>query len=103
MILKCKNYSIPYTALQWNWNFAEVYNFTDHKVNWREKLDGLLVIHLDDTRFPDGVEINLGDYIVKDFEGIIGIYSEDEFNKIFEEIEDDEFKELYKELYNMMR
>lgn len=84
--MKCYSKIITYDYIQWNWNFVEVNKFCNGKINWREKLEGKLILY---GKTPyDNQEICLGDYLVKDDNGNIKIYNEETFNKLFD-IEED--------------
>ena len=92
MIEKCvyKPDNNQYECLQWNWNFVEVYEFTEHKAYWREKLEGLLVLHNNENDYP-GTQIELGDYIVRFITNdtiLYLVYNEEKFNELFEILED---------------
>ena len=84
---KCKTKVIKYEYIQWNWNMGEVVNFCQNNtVNWREKLDGKIIIYGHYSQLNQTV--CLGDYIVRDSVGNVKVYTEEEFNKLFDILED---------------
>lgn len=87
--MKCKTKVIDYDYIQWNWNMGEVVNFcknNKNKVNWREKLEGKIIIY---GKTPyENQTVCLGDYIVRDSNDNVKVYSEEDFNKFFDIVND---------------
>ena len=84
--MKCRSRYIEYYYIQWNWNFAKLLQFCgENKINWKEKLEGKLILYGIAPIYNQ--EVNLGDYLVKDYKGNITVYSEEDFEKLFEVLE----------------
>ena len=81
--MKCMPKHMDYDCIQWNWNFVEVNKFCGGKINWREKLEGKLILY---GKYgpQSNQEIKLGDYIIKKNEFNFEVLDEASFNKMYD-------------------
>ena len=81
--MKCMPKHMDYDCIQWNWNFVEVNEFCRGKINWREKLEGKLILY-GEYGPQSNQEIKLGDYIIKKNEFNFEVLDEASFNKMYD-------------------
>lgn len=62
--MKCKPKNPTFDCIQWNWNFEEIYNFCNKKINWLDKQNGTLILY-GDWEEQDNQIIKLNDYIIR--------------------------------------
>lgn len=81
--LHCVPKNNTFDCIQWNWNFVDVNKFCDGRINWREKLDGKLILYGKNGP-QSNQEIRLGDYIIKKNNIYFDVLSEEDFNKMYD-------------------